>query len=140
MGRASQLFICRSDEEKTNVDDDLGNKVLYLRIIGSTCSKGHQQISEPLSTVNEGRFPQLFRLVFNPQDKFRDYNFSFVPSVCSESSYDIQKRLQSRVTVVVHFSVDGHVVDRGKTLVKVNCGEGWSESNNDGDDEWMRKS
>ena len=37
--------------------------------------------------------------------------------------------------MVVHFSVDGHVVDRVKTLVKVNCGGGWGGSNDDGDDE-----
>jgi hypothetical protein len=33
------------------------------------------------------------------------------------------------------FFRDGHVVDRVKTLVKVNCGGGWGESNNEGDDE-----
>jgi len=37
--------------------------------------------------------------------------------------------------MVVRFSVDGHFVDRVKALVEVTCGEGWSESNNDGDDE-----
>jgi len=40
MGRASQLFICRGDEEKKCVDD-LGNKVLYLRVIGPAWLKGH---------------------------------------------------------------------------------------------------
>ena len=37
--------------------------------------------------------------------------------------------------MVVHFSVDGHVVNRGKTLEKVDCGGGWGESKDDGDDE-----
>jgi hypothetical protein len=37
--------------------------------------------------------------------------------------------------VVIRFPVDGHFVDRVKTLEKVNCGGGWGESNDDGDDE-----
>jgi hypothetical protein len=36
--------------------------------------------------------------------------------------------------VVIRFPVDGHFVDRVKTLEKVNSG-GWGESNDDGDDE-----
>ena len=40
------------------------------------------------------------------------------------------------VTEVVHFSFEGRVVvDRDKTLVEVNCGRGWGESDNDSDDE-----
>ena len=35
--------------------------------------------------------------------------------------------------MVVRFSVDGHIVDRGKTLVKVNCGGGYGDPN-EGDD------
>jgi len=36
--------------------------------------------------------------------------------------------------MVVRFSVNGRVVNRGKTLVKVSCGGGCGESN-DGDGE-----
>ena len=37
--------------------------------------------------------------------------------------------------MVVRFSVDGHVVDRDKTLVKVDCGGGWGKSKDDSNDE-----
>lgn len=40
------------------------------------------------------------------------------------------------ITVVVHFSCEGCVVvDRDETLLEVNCGGGWGESNDDGDGE-----
>jgi hypothetical protein len=38
--------------------------------------------------------------------------------------------------MVVRFADKGHVVvDRVKTFVKVNCGGGWGESNNDSNGE-----
>ena len=37
--------------------------------------------------------------------------------------------------MAVLFSINGHVVDGSKTLVKVDCRGSWGESNNDDDDE-----
>ena len=36
--------------------------------------------------------------------------------------------------MVICFSVDGHIIDGGKTLVEVNGGGDWGESTNDGGD------
>ena len=52
MGRASQLFICRGDKEKRNNVDDLGNKVPYLRVIGSACLKSPYETNEKDSPIS----------------------------------------------------------------------------------------
>jgi len=42
--------------------------------------------------------------------------------------------------MVICFSIDGHVVDRCKASVKVNCGGRCRESNNDGDNKQLSRS
>ena len=79
MGRASQLFICRGDKEKRNNVDDLGNKVPYLRVIGSACLKSPYETNEKDSpNIDPILYPFFdFKFFFNSQDKFDDRSINF---------------------------------------------------------------